>query len=275
MIMKKIFRLMLSALALTLVFTSCKKDENRISYEGGTPPALSANKATITLAYLTRNDEAVKFLWTNPEYKFTTGINSQDVNYLLEFDNDGANFSSPNKFTVAISKELSRSFTQGDINDILLNKLLLTPGVSKFVEVRIKSYLATNAVTLISNVLRFQVTPYAIPPKVTPPANLYIVGSATPGSWNNPVPVPSQEFAKINPTLFEITINISAGGSYLFLPVNGSWSAKYGCLGANNTNNVNGDDFKDGGGDMLAPAVGGNYKIQVDFQRGVFTLTKL
>jgi hypothetical protein len=112
---------------------------------------------------------------------------------------------------------------------------------------------------------------------VTPPASgeLYIVGSATPGNWNNPVPVPSQKFTQISPTLYEITVTIIGGGSYLFLPVNGDWGDKYGAIGANNTNNVNGDDFRRGGGDMLAPSVGGSYKIEVDFQRGKFTLTKL
>ncbi|MEK7199408.1 MAG: hypothetical protein AAB212_05760, partial [Bacteroidota bacterium] len=69
-------------------------------------------------------------------------------------------------------------------------------------------------------------------------------------------------------------IALSGGNSYLFLPVNGDWGAKYGAIGANNSNNPDGDDFKPGGGDMLAPAVSGNYKISVDFQRGKFTVTK-
>nr|MBA2500941.1 hypothetical protein [Chitinophagaceae bacterium] len=68
---------------------------------------------------------------------------------------------------------------------------------------------------------------------------------------------------------------LTGGGSYLFLPVYGSWSAKYGYVGANNANNVDGDDFKAEGGDMLAPPTTGNYKITVDFQRGKFNVTKL
>ena len=112
---------------------------------------------------------------------------------------------------------------------------------------------------------------------MAPPASnqLFLVGSATNGGWNNPVPVPSQQFTQISSTLYEITVPLIGGGSYLFLPVNGDWSAKYGGLGSNNTNNPNGDDFKPQGGDLIAPAAGGNYKIQVDFQRGKFTLTKL
>jgi hypothetical protein len=67
----------------------------------------------------------------------------------------------------------------------------------------------------------------------------------------------------------------------LFLPVNGSWANKYGGLGANTTNNVNGDDFKYNGSDMKAPAVAGTYKISVNFATsnaagasGRFTLVK-
>jgi hypothetical protein len=57
--------------------------------------------------------------------------------------------------------------------------------------------------------------------------------------------------------------------------VYGDWGNKYGFDGANNQNDVNGDNFKKEGGDIKAPAASGNYKIEVDFQRGKFTVTKL
>jgi hypothetical protein len=63
-------------------------------------------------------------------------------------------------------------------------------------------------------------------------------------------------------------------GSYLLLPINGFWGAKYGGLGSNNTNNPDGDDFKPEGGDLRSPATPGTYKIVVDFQRGKFSLTR-
>jgi hypothetical protein len=103
---------------------------------------------------------------------------------------------------------------------------------------------------------------------------LFIVGSATPGDWNNPVPVPSQEFTKVSPTLYQITIPLTGGGSYLFLQVNGQW-VKYGFTGPGNSNNPDGDDFMPEGGDFIAPAASGNYKIEVNFQTGKFKLTKL
>jgi hypothetical protein len=199
------------------------------------------------------------------------------VSYTIEIDTTGANFTNPKRQTLVVSKDLSISFTQSQFNDYLLNQLILKPGMAHNIEIRVTSSLTGSNAPMPSNVLKFSVTPYAIPPKVTPPASgtLFLVGDATPGGWNNPVPVPSQQFTQLSPTLYEITVPLTGGKSYLFLPVNGDWSAKYGGLGANNTNNVDGDDFKPGGGDLKAPAASGNYKIQVDFQRGKFTLTKL
>jgi len=267
---------------LLLIFSwSCKKEENKIFYEEGTPPVLSASRTgTIPLSFANKDLEAVKFSWTNPDYIFTTGPNSQNVAYQVEIDTTGADFTNPQRKILSISNDLSLSLTQNVLNDYLLNQLQLTTAVPHNIEFRVRSTIG-NAIPLLSNVLKFTVTPYAIPPKVDPPASgeLYIVGNATPGGdatgWNNPVPVPGQKFTKISTTIYEITIALNADKSYLFLPVNGSWTVKYGGLGANNTNNVNGDDFKAQGSDLKAPLVSGNYKIQVDFQRGKFTLTKL
>jgi hypothetical protein len=265
-----------------ILFISCKKDEHQVVFEGGTAPTLTANKtAVIPMSFLTKDQEAVRFDWTNPNYRFSTGISSQDVTYTVEIDTLGINFGSPNIKRVAISKDLSVSFTQSQMNDFLLNQLNLKVNVTYNIQVRVIAALANNNGKLISNVMDFSVKPYTIPPKVTPPGtapdyndgHLFLVGSATPGGWNNPVPTPSQEFTKISSTLYELIVPLNSGGSYLFLPINGFWGAKYGALGANNTNNVMGDDFKPEGGDMLAPATAGTYKIVVDFQRGKFSLT--
>ena len=267
---------------LLLVFSwACKKEENKIFFEEGTPPVLSASKTgNIPLSFANKDLEAVKLSWTNPDYRFTTGPSSQGVIYQVEIDTTGADFTNPQRKILSISNDLSLTLSQHELNDYLLNQLQLTPAAPHDIEFRVRSTIGA-AIPLLSNVLKFTVTPFAIPPKVDPPASgeLYIVGNATPGGdatgWNNPVPVPGQKFTQVSTTLYEITIALNADKSYLFLPVNGSWAVKYGGLGANNTNNVNGDDFKIQGGDLKAPAISGNYKIQVDFQRGKFTLTKL
>ncbi|MFY8126956.1 MAG: SusE domain-containing protein [Chitinophagaceae bacterium] len=280
--MKYLSKIALLLLVAATMFQSCKKDDNQIVFEGGTAPTLSANRAansTIPMAFVNRDNEAITFMWTNPKYSFTTGVSSQDVAYTIEIDTAGANFTSANRRQLSVSKDLSRVITQGELNDILLNNMLLTPLKAYTLEVRVISNLVNNTSIpqLISNSMRFTITPFAIPPKVDPPTSgeLYLVGNASPGGWSNPVPVPSQKFTQVSPTLYELTVNIIGGGSLLFLPVNGSWSDKYGFDGPNNANNVNTDNLRRGGGDMLAPAVSGSYKITVDFQRGRFTFTKL
>jgi hypothetical protein len=130
-------------------------------------------------------------------------------------------------------------------------------------------------------VYKYNVIPYPIPPKVTPPATgkLFITGSATPAGWQCACGEPeliTQKFTKVTETLYELpSIQLNGDLSYLLLPKYADWGAKYGFDGPNNQNNVNGDNFKENGGDIKAPAASGLYKISVDFQRGKFTVTKL
>ena len=226
-LLSKLFLISASA----VLFGSCKKDEARDTFQGGTAPVLSASVSnTIPLAYTTASSEAVNLIWSNPNYQFASGISSQDVGYMVEIDTSGANFTNPNKQTISISKDLNRSISQGQFNDYLLNQLQLVAGMSHNIEIRVTSSMNNSVITkLVSNVLKFSVTPYAIPPKVPIPASgkLYLVGSATAGGWNNPVPVPSQQFTQVSPTFYTITIALTGGQEYLFLPVNGDWSHKY------------------------------------------------
>ena len=276
--MKNLIKLILAGLLPALLF-SCKKDENKDFFLGGTAPVLTSNASgTIALSNAHKNDPAVTFNWTNPNYKFTTGVSSQDVAYLIEVDTTGSNFTSPKRQSISVAKDLSKTFTQGEFNDFLLNQLQLTTTSTHNLEVRLSSFLGKNQGTLYSNVMKFVVQPYAIPPKVETPAggHLYLVGSATDGGWNNPVPTPTQEFTQISPTLYEITVPLKGGQEYLLLPLNGDWGHKYAVADKTVSGLSSGGDFKkDANDNFPGPAVSGNYKIQVDFQRGKFTVTKL
>lgn len=277
--MKKIVKQLFFLSLLVVLFASCKKDENKVFFEGGTSPKLTASvtSASLPLSYANKDNEAVKLSWTNPNFQFNTGISSQDVNYQIEIDTAGANFTNPNRQTVSVSKDLSISFTQGQFNDYLLNQLQLIPGVSHNIEIRVTASLAAKATAIKSNVLKYAVTPYAIPPKVNPPAsgNLFLVGSATAGGWNNPVPVPSQQFSQVSPTVYEITIPLTGGQEYLFLPLNGDWGHKFACKKTADQSPDGGDFGYDFSDNFPGPIASGNYKIVVDFQRGKYTVTKL
>jgi hypothetical protein len=107
------------------------------------------------------------------------------------------------------------------------------------------------------------------------PTNLFAVGDATPGVWNNPVPVPSQQFTLVSAGKFEIaSLAITGSKEMLLLPVNGSWDAKYG-LPSSATGPTTTGDVVPGGQNIKGPADSGNYKITVDFTLGTYTFTRL
>ena len=114
----------------------------------------------------------------------------------------------------------------------------------------------------------FTVTPFS----QVLPDSLFLVGSATAGGWNNPVPEPSQVFTRLNSTQFSISIPLLGGNQYLMLPKNGDWTNKFAVangnvpasgapFGYNLSTNFNG------------PATDGNYTIIADFLNYQYTLT--
>ncbi len=268
--MKNIFKNIMFFSLAVLFLAACEKDENQVIFEGGTAPVLTASSTSALV--LRKSDEAkdaVRLSWTNPNYMFNTGVSSQNVSYILQIAKAGTNFADMSE--IAFSGDLRTALTVKALNAALLG-LDLAHEVAHDMEFRIKSSLGNNAGALFSNVVKINVTPYL--DVVYPvPAKLFIVGSATPGDWGNPVPE-NQELTKVNDYTYEITLNLKGGGSYLFLPTNGQWD-KYGYTGGNNGNNPAGDNFKPEGGDMLAPADSGRYKITVDFKTGKFTVAKV
>lgn len=273
--MKKIINSLLFAFVGLLIFASCKKDEHKDFFEGGKAPVLSASEAgPFVLSVSTKDQQAVIFSWTTPDYKFTTGVSSQDVFYTIQVCVAGGNFAAPNLAEISIPKELSKTFTVGQLNKALLSAGL-TDGVQGDFDIRIKATLVNNAGLLYSNVLTFTATPFL--DVVYPvPANLYITGAATPAGWQCACGEPenvAQKFTKVNSSRFELTIHLNGNQSYLFIPVYGSWGAKYGTTGGNNSNDPSGGDFKPNGGDLISPSASGNYKIVVEFKTGKFSVT--
>lgn len=104
-------------------------------------------------------------------------------------------------------------------------------------------------------------------PLLTNNQKLFIVGDATAGGWNNPVPA-NQEFKRVAEGKFELTLPLDQK-EYLLLPVNGDWSFKWGMAGTNPL----GGNLNWQGANFKAP-VAGTYKIEVDFFKGTYKLTK-
>lgn len=282
MIMKKYLILAGSGL---LLLASCKKNESEVVFNGGTTPVLTASQTdSIPLPLSDTTGTAVTFNWTNPNYTYSNGVSSLSVTYYLEIDTLGANFTSPKMQTVSVTAGVSQPFTVSAFNALLSNGLVLNTGQQHSIQVRVESFLSPftsgsePAGVLYSDTLNFTVTPYAIPPAITPPSNdsLYIVGSAVAAdNWANPIPaadVASETFTKMSATDYQITIALVGGEEYkLINQNNGSWAYQWS-VSVQDTYPTGGP-FVENGANCIAPPASGTYLIDVNFQTGQFTVT--
>lgn len=292
--MKKIVQNIFSFLIVGAAIASCKKDENRINLTGSTKPELRASStADLVLSKPNALQHAVTLAWTNPEYQFTTGVSSQDVTYYIQFDTVGANFSTPkNTGDILVAKDLGI-----DLNDSVLNRSIgkigkngLQNDVPHDIEIRIKAVLKFDNVPVYSDPIQIRITPYLDVAVAIPSTNaLYLVGSAAPGSWDNPIApahVTEQTFAPADPldphpTVYELTVHLAGGQEFLVIPDNGSWANKYAVHDKTVADLKKGGEFGYNGGNsyyndnMPGPDDAGNYKLTFDFRSGTYTVVKL
>ncbi len=250
-------------------FVSCEKLADLPHYKNGKAPVLTASATTIAAAPADSLKPALTLTWTFPAY----ATDSSNMKYVVEIDSAGRNFS--HAATRTILGQLSTTFTAKELNTILLG-YGFSFGVPYDVDIKVVSSYANNNEQLQSNTITVKMTPYAIPPKVAPPASghLYLVGDASQGGWNNPVPVPSQEFSQIDSVTYGGVFDLIGGKQYLALPVNGDWSHKYSVADNSITGLADGGDFGyDLPANLPGPATSGLYKIIFNFQSGKFTVT--
>ncbi len=258
-------------LAVTILFmvSACEKVPDLPVYTEGIETVLSSSAATLAPLPADSNKTVLTLNWTSPEY----ASDSATYKYIVQIDSAGRNFSK------ATSKELigtrTLSLTAKELNTIMLgygfefNK-------PYNMDMRVISSYSNNNERRLSNTVKLTATPYKIPPKVTLPTTgkLYLVGDATQGGWNNPVPVPTQELTKIDETTYGGIFNLIGGKQYLVLPLNGNWDNKYSVASNLVPGLSGGGDFGFNLSDNFpGPAASGWYKLILDFQTGKFTLT--
>jgi hypothetical protein len=261
-----------------MCFSACDKEGDKVFFTGSTAPQLSVSSTSdLTLLKANENFSSLQFQWTNPNYTYSNGVNTQDVNYILEIDTTGSNFSNPKRASIGFTKEVAKSFSVKELNN-LLSSVELKDYVLHPFEFRIKATLYGGSVPVYSNVVKVNIATYL--DVVYPvPANLYIIGDATPQGWDNVANYPAaQTFTKVNSYLFQINSLAITDKHFLFLPVAGDWSHKYAfgtSDGEKDKNSTTGDKFTyDGKNDFQAPAAG-NYKITVNFKTGKYSMEKL
>lgn len=129
-------------------------------------------------------------------------------------------------------------------------------------------------------ILDFTSGQYTVTPEpsiLSAPADLYIIGDATPLGWAANVNA-TQKFIKINEYTFEISIELTGGGAFAFITATAYSNPAYKAKSANQ--DTKGGDFIAsgsattpawGGNDIIAPT-SGTYTITVNFKSGTYIL---
>jgi starch-binding outer membrane protein SusE/F len=267
--MRSIFNYILLLTGLTVFLAACDKVDDLPFYGEGTAATVTASSTTIAPAPADSNKVALTLRFTSPNY----ATDSANVKYTIEIDSTGKNFSKP--YVREVIGEDSLAFTAKELNNMLLARGYAF-NVPVDMDVRLTTSYANNNERIVGNTIKVRMTPYKVPPKVPLPTTnrLFIVGDATAGGWNNPVPVPSQELTRIDETTWGGIFQLTGGKEYLLLPLNGNWDNKFSVANKSVAGLNAGGDFGFNLSDNFpGPATTGLYKIIVDFQTGKFTVT--
>jgi hypothetical protein len=258
---------------ITLGIMACTKMTTNPYFSNGKTPVLSLSTTTIVPTPGDSSNNVLMLSWTNPRY----ATDSATELYTIQIDSSGRNFSKA--VNIPVSGALGDTFTAKQINTIALG-FGFSYNVAYHMDVRLISSYANNNEQITSNMITISYTPYVIPPKIPPPAYLYMIGDAVitaPGnSWNMPIDTPYQKFTRIDSVTFGGIFNITGGNSYLLLPVASTYNNKYAVVdntvaGASASGSF--QAYTSGGDNFPAPAASGWYTIVVNFQTATYTVT--
>lgn len=228
---------------------SCEKDEDQAVLGQGTNPALAANKTTVVLSNTNAASEVLAFTWMNSDY----GVNVQLTNQ-LEVAKKGTNFVGAKTVDVVTG---AKTYSMSGAN---LNNLILSMGVNTVtatdIEVRLKSTVAGT--THYSNTVSLTVTPFINGPVYTF-TDLYLIGDATAGSWDN---------LATNSKIYPLVKSATAGtytytgyfamGGFKIIKTPGSWATQYGSGSSAGTLDTS------GGSGNISVAAAGYYKLTIN-----------
>src|SRR5260221_5001786 len=179
------------------------------------PSKLTTENTSVTGTAATSSTHSNTFSWS-PSFPGYSGT----VSYVIQYDSAGKNFVSPLQIAgYGGTSVYSASLNQGDMNTTALASGVAVGSTGK-VEYRVKATTAGGAVAY-SNVVNVSIrTLLPVPP------NPFITRYAALNGWANSVPVPSQQFTKLDAYKYSLTLLLNGGKSYIFLPVDGDLRPK-------------------------------------------------
>lgn len=237
---------------LLLLFASCKKDENKVVAGNGTASVLTASQTSLVLTAANAAQTATIFNWSASSFGYDAG-----VSYSLQIDTAGDNFKTPKE--VALGPLLTKTFTVGDLND-LLNQLGVKTGKLSNIEARVKASIADKYAPAYSNVVTLAVNPYLV--AIVYPS-LYV-----PGSYQGWTPATAAKIASVaNDQKYEGYVNFpDASTEFKFTSDPDFNHTNYGSTSAGVLNN--------GGGDNLKASGAGYYLLKADTKALTYSATK-
>jgi hypothetical protein len=279
--MKNIMKVFFSVALLTIAIASCKKEETKIFLESSTAPVLiqADGDSVLVLSLPNKNVHAATLSWTNPEFRFTTGVNSQDITYTLQMDTTGGHFATQALDLTSVNNYLVMDITQGELNTWIL-PTKLRYDVAHYIELRLKATVNGSAASVYSNIIPLKVTPYldvAVP--IPTDGALWALGNAFASNWDNPMKDPftaNQKFTKVSETLYELTVHFIGGGNFKFIQKQGDWDLQYRPKYDANVPFAEGNfERKNADPGWNGPAAPGDYKITLDFVTGKYKIEKV
>jgi hypothetical protein len=268
--MKFLNKIGILAVTILMMVSACEKVPDLPFHNEGIEPVLTSSATTLAPIAADSNKTVLTLDWTSPLY----ATDSATFKFIVQIDSAGRNFSKATSTEVIGDRQLT--LTAKELNTIMLN-YGFEFNKPYNLDMRVISSYSNNNERRLSNTVSLKATPYKIPPKVALPTTgkLYLVGDATQGGWNNPVPVPTQELTRIDETTFGGIFNMVGGKQYLVLPLNGNWDNKYSVANGAAPGLAAGGNFGFNLSDNFpGPAASGWYKLIMDFQTGKFTVTE-
>lgn len=274
--MKSLFQLYTALILGSVLFFSCEKAEEIKTYPDAVASELTISPTGKNASFLDSSVAVLNLSWTDPKYAQERSL----YKFFLEIDSTDGDFKRARIIQLDSISDFRTQLLGYQINSILVGYGFNDPSKKYDIYIRIVSSYSNNNERKASKSVKVQIAPYGLP-KVTVPANgeMWVVGGATDGGWNNPLAEPyltDQKFKKISPTKYELDVYLISNQGYLVLPVMGSWDQKY-CIDESGDRNAltNGGDFvfkTSGGQDFLSPQTEGLYKMTFDFMTGKFTV---
>lgn len=252
--MKHLFKILAIAF-IGLFIISCEKDEDQAVITETTKSTISPDKTTLVLDKNNPDNVALNVIWSKSTFNLAVASTQQ-----LQFGVKGKNFVGATSLD-AVSSPIT--FTNKQLNSMALS-LGGNPNAVIEIEVRLKTLI--GAAPFYSNVATLKVTPYLLGP-VYNFTDLYLIGDATAGGWDNTV-----TNTKIYPLQKSSTAGVYsytgyfAQGGFKLIKTPGSWDTQYGMgsAGVLSTSGASGN---------ITVAGSGYYKLTINTTALTYTFT--